>query len=735
MVNNYYQLYIEDVLSLAQSMTIKFNDAACAINFLVIQKEGVGSVGDDPYTWKYYQNISGAYHFSDEAMYITSLDTLEQILFIKQNLDNHPATRKAYQFDTRQYRELLQRFPDQELLILGILYPCDISVAINAKDATILSYPPYLVEFNEYNLISKLQDLLYNYFFRWVNKQYTISDDLYVATYIAQLYLYLVPAIINLRLSACKTNEAHSFHVRQYLASREMLDIYLNAMTKSQALFFYINILYIERNAGKQDTLDFLVQNVMTVRGLPLYDFVMKHIVSNMLPNDFNGQTLNYYPDLTFRRKPINFPNIDPERTFSNLDQIIAKIDPIARDNPQYQQDTYTELKQSLEDSKSNVVLTKLLESSVTDYTDSVPYTLESILLNQWIDWSISGVYSAYVDLAFPKTKTSLVVSVKEALIIFVYALNKSIGVNLNSIPNIEAIRVLREPLYNLNGFIDYTQYKNEIKSITESKYLTNEAINELISTIPEIEVSQSIDSFYKQAYKVFESTRVQYGLISLEEHYLTRGFLKTAVSKLYANKKLKLIEPNQTYNSFFSSLSLNFSGYTPLDFNTLATSIFSQTTGILDNQSISLKQIQRAMVDILTQLSSYSIQIVSDINQTGIVLVSAASIRVGDVSGTESYQENIRGSNLIVLDINGMENSRDFFDYNVQYPSRVSFSMEKTNATVDLSVRVTENNTPELQDPTLVELPNITIIQGDDFYSDYALLTPEQKMDLVDAY
>ena len=82
-------------------------------------------------------------------MYVGSLDTLETILFSKENLELHPLTRESYQFGTRYYYNLLNKYPNQEFLIKGILYPCDINKAIEAEDGEILSYQSDLVEEQE----------------------------------------------------------------------------------------------------------------------------------------------------------------------------------------------------------------------------------------------------------------------------------------------------------------------------------------------------------------------------------------------------------------------------------------------------------------------------------------------------------------------------------------------------------------------------------------------------------
>lgn len=201
--NNHYTLYIEQVLQLAETIVIKSTDSAEALNRYVADYYGSFMVDTtNPKSWKYYMNISGQYHETDTEMTVVSMDTLEPIVFSKETLALHRATARAYAYGTRQYRELVSQYPNQEMLILGILYPVDIDTAIAADNGQILGYPPGLVEENEYSFIVKLQAWINGYIGRWVNTQYGLSDELYPATWLGIMYLQLVPTILNIRLEA-----------------------------------------------------------------------------------------------------------------------------------------------------------------------------------------------------------------------------------------------------------------------------------------------------------------------------------------------------------------------------------------------------------------------------------------------------------------------------------------------------------------------------------------------------
>lgn len=105
MKSNYYEIYIQKVLQLAETIVIKSDITAETLNKYVTDYHGAGMVDKlDPRSWKYYLNLSGEYHPIDEAMSVVSLDTLETILFSKENLQVHRATARGYAYGTRHYR-------------------------------------------------------------------------------------------------------------------------------------------------------------------------------------------------------------------------------------------------------------------------------------------------------------------------------------------------------------------------------------------------------------------------------------------------------------------------------------------------------------------------------------------------------------------------------------------------------------------------------------------------------
>jgi hypothetical protein len=170
MNTNFEKQYLEQCRSLVMSLRIKFSAFADILNNEIIAKHGDNSViKEDKSTWAYYMHLAGEYHplHDSTVMEVISLDTQEVIEFTKENLEIHLATKNAYRYGTRYYYSLIQRYPDKEELILGILYPCDKQKAIDAREFQILGYDSEYVEQQEYKLIDSIQYFIDGHAFRW----------------------------------------------------------------------------------------------------------------------------------------------------------------------------------------------------------------------------------------------------------------------------------------------------------------------------------------------------------------------------------------------------------------------------------------------------------------------------------------------------------------------------------------------------------------------------------------
>lgn len=632
MVSDYLKIYLDDTIKLAKTLVIKSDDSVEALNDWVALRYGPNAVDyDDPTTWKYYQNICGLYHDTDlvqddygdlvPSIVVKSLDEADletgkavDIYFTRENLEIHVATRKAYQYGTRYYYSLVNDHPDKEQLILGILYPADMATAIAAKHGTILAYPEGLVEPQEASLIQELSTWTSVFNARWHVKAFGTSDGLYPAAQHAIMYLNLVPKILNLRLRRCKTPEAHSFHIREYLASHGGLDRFLPYMTLKQRLFLYRNLLYIERHVGKKETFYWLLEKLLTDRRIPLAEY------SARLTTGFNE---DFYPGLHFRRKPLNPAINGPERDYFSLDEVLKKELSDAWFNKLYVQNKQESIDFSFKTSVSTVKQTKLLESIVYDYNNVAVYRREDIVINHWAEMSSNGHFVALVAYKDPVDGSSRVLNAKDAFIYFMYCVMRSMGVALPTVSNIRTNRVLRQG----------TRTIHDLTSLVNKKFIDKEQkARQLLDDAPEMRHCVSVSMFGVLTGDIYDFSRRQWRDVSQTQNYIRRVELQNMYTVLYCDSQTDFKEAGMSYQDWLTKSGLWNTTLTDENYGEIAREVYLTTAALVVDETKLLKNIQHAMLSVMKQLTSYSLQYSYQAFDTQIKLLNWTTVRMGDL-------------------------------------------------------------------------------------------------------
>ena len=727
MDSKFLQSYIDDSKKLAKTIVIKSSVAAESINSDIKLKNSSFIIDDlDPSSWKYYLNISGSYHTLDEPMVITSLDTLEEITFSKESLAIHTATAKAYQFDSRYYYSLVNKYPNQVQLILGILYPCDINIAISSKDGTILSYPKYLVEEQESTLLIDLEDYIIRMLERWYIPAFNITDNLYTASFYAILYLNIFIKILNLRLARVKSSEAHSFHIREYLASHDYLDVYIPYMTLKQKLWLYRNLNYLFRNTGKVEQFKTLVQKLLTDRRIPLSEFTVRQL------GDFDD---NYFPNLRIRRKPVNPEVNTADKKYFELDDLYSIEDPLVYGNKDYLDTHNNKISEKLKLSLSNVLQTKDLESKMVDISDSVPFPLDEVLLYLWATMIDKGLYNAIVTFKDPKTSENISIEAKDAFIYMQYITLKSLGISTVNIPDFVNLRSVRSPkplLAELLYFVD--------KSLIN---VVNAAVD-IRNNFPDLTLTHSTSSFFNLGKNIFDECLRHWYIISHTEDLYERVYVENVALSMFETRLVTLVDQPTTVESFLTSRNLREYDYTYKEAEVLIQSIFNAATGLdIDNSKL-LKNIQKAMIAIMKTLSSYTVQYITDINDSDIIPLNWSAIRLGNI--VEDGEEYIYlPEGVFIVDTNSnckddliiesIDNNDEIAKTIIQDLEDLSINLiESSNKTVVESINININKididvTYDIMD---TEVSNKTNFVGLEYFND---LSDEDKKELVSIY
>lgn len=604
-MNAYYRLYLNSVIKLYSTLVIKSSYEADAIN-TKLKALGLYAVDpDDPYSWKYYLNLAGQYHPIDTMMQVVSLDTGETIDFTTANLAIHRATAREYVYGTQYYRNLTAKYPDQVMLIKGIINPISIDKALSASDHNILSYDSTLVEVNEQQLIPQLQDYIDNFFVRCYNPDYRLFEPYYYPAIEGLMYSRLIPAIMNIRKAACKTDQAHSFHIRQYLMSFSAIGHEFDYMSLKQKLYFYRNIRYLNLNLGRQEILDEVTQKTLTDRGFSLAKYTMVHNTEFLIQN--------MDPEVRLNRTTVNGINPAQGVDSKTIGQMLDLEAGVARDNVDVREYMLERDTPRLTNSKSGSLPTKVLESNVVDRKGADPFTVMEVLLNHWIYLSHYDRYKTLISFTNPANGVEYKLSAKNAFIFYLYAYNRAHGVHLKHIPIIGANRVRRIPLPTMAEL----RYMAPVKKVPQ--YYLDKIMDDQVPIVTYI----STEAFRDVCQQIHDVMVAHREMRHYNGDYVAEGYLHQIIDRCYMDIRIDLLGGGQQdYDAWIADQNIDITSMGSLEYMTIAKDILKIATGGDLGNQITMRETHAAMIRIMQDLSSYSVQFIAQINDDPVKIV-----------------------------------------------------------------------------------------------------------------
>src|SRR5690606_19373491 len=102
----------------------------------------------------------------------------------------------------------------------------------------------------------------------------------------------------------------------------------------------------------------------------------------------------------------------------------------------------------------SGVIQTKVLNSTMVDYTDAVPETFEMVAIRQWCYMSQKGFYDVTVSFKDPKTSEDHTVFAKDAFAYFWYVTLYSNGYTFDTFPEYLNLHQRRHPKPTLSDLM-----------------------------------------------------------------------------------------------------------------------------------------------------------------------------------------------------------------------------------------------------------------------------------------
>lgn len=610
MADTLQSLYRKSNLRLARSIRLKIKAEALAMNAALLKKPDPNR----PETWPYYLHLAGKYHESDTVMKVISIDTLKEIDFTYNNLLEHRATWDAYQIGTLNYFLLCEQYPHQIDLIKGILSPIDIDVAIAARDFQILDYDRNLVEPQEITLIEELQKRIDAVVETGYQERYNVTQELYCSGFYVVLINTIIRSIFNIRKSRTRTSEVHSFYLWSYLGSHGRLNRFKEYLTYSQAMWLYQNIDVVENNAGKTEIFNDLIENILTVRSIPLHGYDIWHNTEN-IPDQI-------YPDVEMAKLPLNHYAVSPFGiTIDKVEDVLSKEVPLAPRNIDYYPDKLATIPEVIKIQESNRFNTKVLDSEMVDRTDALPVTYANAVLNHWIYWSATDKYLATINVVHPTSQELITMTSKESVILWLYCMYRMYEIDVIDIPTVLVTNVQR----------DQCPTFDELRGITEPRFVSPNSIYIALREYTYINKIISIQTFFEKLSSVHQNQLNHWYLFSSVDDMYTRGQLELMTLRFKKDHRCSLVSAPTSFLQFFKSKNWTVTNFSQKTYELLADEILKKATGESFRDKMSIDAMQQAMIAIMQQLNSYNIQFIRKVNVEPVKILNLPIVRFGN--------------------------------------------------------------------------------------------------------
>lgn len=487
----YTDAYIKDNITLIKSIIVKSDKEARLYNdYLRLHNPGFVE-DEDRGKWRYYRHIVGQPYAGDRTILAISVDNGEEFSFDKASMLVHRRTHEELLKFGLYYEELVRRYPELELYIKGVITTpqfTNVQQIIDAEDFTIIAYATHLVEEHEHDVMSQLQLRIDSYRSTWLMGFYAMADNLFLAMQNVILYQFLLTSMLSIRLANAKTINAHSYHIRLYLASHHYLDDVLLFLTRSQQLFLYRNMLYLNNHAGSNFTFQTLIDVLFSERNISVVNYVYQQ------RNTTDNEGLMHY---RYRQKLLNTKKLVINNADLTLEAIGTKERPLAPGNAMIYDHTLKQLDFRHRNALFSELLTKDLETILLDETDSVKYKLLQILTDSWARLLMDHRVSFLVEITDPATSQNTRMNVRDLFKLYLIVLYASQGISLDKFPMYRIQRVFKEDLPTaeqlLHGCYDM--------DIQQREYVT-----ELLHAVPSYQyylTSYQFEQYVTQVYKI----------------------------------------------------------------------------------------------------------------------------------------------------------------------------------------------------------------------------------------
>lgn len=608
----YLDYYITDTINLVKSINIVSSTEADSYNELIKLTFPTYEINyQDKTTWQYYLHLNAKTHPLDRPIELISLDNGDTVILTPASINNHRQTKNELLRFSDYYKELVSKYPTQELYIKSCITAhrfTSIESIIEQPDFTIISYNDDLVEPNEDDIIFLLDNAIQNYKVTKLIPYYSLSDNLFMASMYHVLYNFMVTTILSIRLANAKTLKAHTFHVKNYLASHHRLDEHIRYLSYSQIMFLYRNLLYLNNHTGKTYIFQELIDKLFTPNNISVvtYEYIQA-----------NSTTPTHEMDFYFRQKLLNKADLVYQQQDFSLQDVLAKEYPLTINNQVHLERNFPEIKSDLHNSLDSKTVTKMIETILTDATDSVRHKIMPTVLDYWGYMVKNDLCKYLISFTDPFTTKLMKLTTADAYKLYYILLHKRAGITLEEYPPVYLKRVLnptRKSNQELIGMCYepihwYSKEIDRIKASLPSYRATNTSY----------EFKLFVESIYQLNISLWVYTS------SFDNKHNNANFEKI-IEALHMFDIYQITD--ETPAETLGRLGLDITKYDNLTMDKL---LYSLVNSVYDNSLEFVnfnKYLQVALTNILKRFTAYTTQFVTNYTSQGNLLVGPKDVR-----------------------------------------------------------------------------------------------------------
>ena len=447
-----YKIYRKEIIDFLQTVSIKFDLFADMMEKRLKNEKGI--LITSQYENPYYQNLCGQYSIFDTPIYVTTIETGEEVLFDLNLKNNYPKTAALYKIPSQEYDILCQLYPNQTGLIKSIIYPAkNLTTAINSPNLFVIAGDSTLLHNNEReSLLTTLDRTLEYILERWYIADYAYEET-YPVAFMGIVWAILPQALLAKRIMNLRTSQVHPMHIWEYLAAKGLKD-YRDILNDKQSLFLYKNINYILQNKGKKSTLEILADNLLKDLQVSL---VGKTILQQTTTRKDECITVPEF----LSEDIVKFDSSEQleETAAENMSQIVHRISNEGY-YPDVNADMIVEKELLFGETEFNIVPTRLLELQKAVLNTPYEKVLVKFLFDSLLMYYSNNRLNYEIKFTDPNLNLPLTLSIGDVLALFQYVHYKEVGIDLTPTPIIHTVStayVLNKP--TLNSFPKYFQF------------------------------------------------------------------------------------------------------------------------------------------------------------------------------------------------------------------------------------------------------------------------------------